>query len=508
MRSKRRARVDKQPTSVGPNVPFPIVGVGASAGGLEALTQLLAELPSDTGMAFVLIQHLDPTHPSLLADALAKATTMMVGQAKDGERVVPDHVYVIPPDADVAIRAGVLTLVTRKAEARKLHLPVDYFLASLAEELGKQAIGVVLSGTASDGTEGLRAIKRRRRDHLRAGSRSRRSSTACRAARSMRASSTTVLPVPELARELHRLSRHPYVSAASSPPSASDDRVLDEIFDLVRNALGVDFGEYKAPSLQRRLARRMALLRIERLRDYLALLRDHPEEAAQPVRGRPHPRHLVLSGSRRLREPEVRGLSGDPEDQSARRAHPLLGRRVLDRGGGLLARHLLCSSSWTTRPDATPSRSSARTSASAPSRRPARVPTPTRSMRDVSEERRRRFFTKVESGYRINKNVRELCVFVRHDLARDPPFSKLDLVSLPQRTHLLRPSAPAAGPADLSLRPAAGRVPSPRPRGEHLRLQTALLADRQDQQGLRPDRGGEHAPVRSPDRGASGHLAG
>ena len=272
--------MDRQPTSVGPKVPFPIVGVGASAGGLEALTQLLAELPPDTGMAFVLIQHLAPRHPSLLADALARATTMVVGQAKDGERVVPDRVYVIPPDADVAIRAGVLTLVTRKTEARKLHLPVDYFLTSLAEELGKQAIGVVLSGTASDGTEGLRAIKREEGITFAQEPKSAKFDGMPRSAIDA-GLVDYVLPVPEIARELLRLSRHPYVSGPSSRPSASDDRILDEIFELVRKALGVDFGEYKAPSLQRRLARRMALLRIESLRDYLALLHDHPEEAGR-----------------------------------------------------------------------------------------------------------------------------------------------------------------------------------------------------------------------------------
>jgi len=419
--------VDRQPTSVGPKVPFPIVGVGASAGGLEALTQLLAELPPDTGMAFVLIQHLAPRHPSLLADALARATTMVVGQAKDGERVVPDRVYVIPPDADVAIRAGVLTLVTRKTEARKLHLPVDYFLASLAEELGKQAIGVVLSGTASDGTEGLRAIKREGGITFAQDPKSAKFDGMPRSA--IEAGVVDyVLPAPGIARELHRLSRHPYVSAASSPPSASDDRVLDEIFALVRNALGVDFGEYKAPSLKRRLARRMALLRIERLRDYLALLRDQPEEAVslyeevlihvtsffrdpdvfESLKSAVFPKILKTKAPAEPIRFWVAGCSTGEElyslaialleflDDSARR-HPIqiFGSDISER-------------------------------AVQTARKGAYSDT---VMREVSEERRRRFFTKVESGYRINKNVRDLCVFVRHDLARDPPFSKLDLVS-------------------------------------------------------------------------------
>jgi two-component system, chemotaxis family, CheB/CheR fusion protein len=419
--------VDRQPTSVGPNVPFPIVGVGASAGGLEALAQLLAELPSDTGMAFVLIQHLAPTHPSLLAEALAKATKMRVGQAKDGERVLPDHVYVIPPDADVAFRSGVLRLVTRQTHARKLHLPVDSFLASIAEALGKQAIGVVLSGTGSDGTEGLRAIKRGDGITFAQDPKSAKFDGMPRSAIDAGVVDY-VVTVSGIARELHRLSRHPYVSGASSPRSASDDLILDEIFGLVRNALGVDFGEYKAPSLQRRLARRMALLRIERLRDYLALLRGHPEEAGFLYE------EVLIHVTSFFRDPDVfeslksavfpEILKNKPPGEPIRLwvAGCSTGEELYSLAIALLEflddsarRHpiQIFGSDISERAVQT-ARKGAYSDA---------------VMRDVSEERRRRFFNKVESGYRINKNVRELCVFVRHDLARDPPFSKLDLVS-------------------------------------------------------------------------------
>ncbi|RPH69526.1 MAG: response regulator [Myxococcaceae bacterium] len=425
--SKRRARAETQPTSVGPNVPFPIVGVGASAGGLEALTQLLTELPADTGMAFVLIQHLDPTHPSFLADTLARATKMVVGQAKDGERVVPDHVYVIPPDSDVALRSGILTLVARTTDARKLHLPVDYFLASLAEQLGKQAIGVVLSGTASDGTEGLRAIKREDGITFAQDPKSAKFDGMPRSA--VKAGVVDyVLPIPGIARELHRLSRHPYVSGASARPSASDDKVVEEIFALVRTALGVDFGEYKAPSLHRRLARRMALLRIESLRDYLALLRDHPEEAGCLYE------EVLIHVTSFFRDPDVfESLKSAvfPEILKTKvPAEPIRfwvagcssGEEVYSLAIALL--EFLDDSTGGHPIQIFGSDLSERAVQTA--RKGAYSDA---VMRDVSEERRRRFFTKVESGYRINKNVRELCVFVRHDLARDPPFSKLDLVS-------------------------------------------------------------------------------
>src|SRR5688500_15615224 len=148
------------PPSVAPGSDaFPIVGVGASAGGLEAFTRLLKHLPSDSGMAFVFIQHLDPNHPSLLCEALAKATEMSVRQPEDRAPVEPNHVYVIPPEADISLERGLFSLVPRTPDGPRPHLPIDFFLRSLAADRGSHAIGVVLSGNASDGTEGLRAIK-------------------------------------------------------------------------------------------------------------------------------------------------------------------------------------------------------------------------------------------------------------------------------------------------------------------------------------------------------------
>jgi len=137
---------------------FPVVGIGASAGGLEAFTQVLKALPSDGGMAYVLVQHLDPKHESMLADLLAQHTSMPVQQAAQGTKVAPDHIYIIPPNTQMAIRHGVLELSPRN-EGRGPKLPIDYFFSSLAQDLRSRAVGVVLSGVASDGTLGLEAIK-------------------------------------------------------------------------------------------------------------------------------------------------------------------------------------------------------------------------------------------------------------------------------------------------------------------------------------------------------------
>src|SRR5882757_1369362 len=227
---------------------FPIVGIGASAGGLEALAQLFELLPADTGMAFVLILHLDPTHPSLLAEALRRTTRMPVVQAEDRARVQPNHVYVIPPNADMGIAGADLLLVRRRADGGP-HLPVDHFLAALGRERGSLAIGVILSGTASDGTEGLRAIQAAHGITLVQDPASARFDGMPRSA--VAAGVADVCrPISDLAVELLRLSRHPYVTVPGSGPSHPDAATMSKIFAIVKNAVGVDFSEYKSPTLE------------------------------------------------------------------------------------------------------------------------------------------------------------------------------------------------------------------------------------------------------------------
>jgi two-component system CheB/CheR fusion protein len=215
------ARREVQPAApVSSGAAFPIVGIGASAGGLEAFTQLLGLLPDDTGMAFVLIQHLDPTRASFLAEALGRATRMPVVQAEADALVQRNHVYVIPPNADVGIEGGKLRLQAR-ADGRGSHLPVDFFLRALAEERGSRAIGVILSGTASDGTDGLRAIKAGEGITLVQDPASARFGGMPRSA--VEAGVVDYcLPLPRLAEELLRLSHHPYV-VASEPEQPTGD---------------------------------------------------------------------------------------------------------------------------------------------------------------------------------------------------------------------------------------------------------------------------------------------
>jgi two-component system, chemotaxis family, CheB/CheR fusion protein len=157
MKMKSRQRISTA-ASTSDNTPFPVAGIGASAGGLEAFSELLRNLPEKTGMAFVLVQHLDPKHSSELRDILARTTKIPVEEVTDKVLVKPDHIYVIPPNTSMALKDGVLRLAARVL-TRGQHMPIDHFLRSLAEDLGSRAIGVILSGTASDGTEGVRAVK-------------------------------------------------------------------------------------------------------------------------------------------------------------------------------------------------------------------------------------------------------------------------------------------------------------------------------------------------------------
>ena len=267
-----------------PGSPFPIVGVGASAGGLDAFRRFLGALPVDTGMAYVLVQHLDPQRESILANLLATTTRMPVREVTDGMRVEPDHVYVIPPPHDIAIADGTLELVPRR-EADRPHMPIDFFFRTLAQVQGNLGIGVVLSGVASDGTLGLQAIKAEGGIAIAQDPTSARFNGMPRSAIAS-GSVDLVLPPEEIAGELTRLSRHPYVAATGDEAggigreSEKEKDGLDKVLAAVRAASGVDLTLYRRDTIRKRVARRMALLRVAALADYRKHVEANPHEAA------------------------------------------------------------------------------------------------------------------------------------------------------------------------------------------------------------------------------------
>jgi two-component system CheB/CheR fusion protein len=408
-----------------------VVGVGASAGGLEAFTALLKALPANTGMAFVLIQHLAPSHVSMLTELLARATVMPVVEITDGLAVQPNHVYVIPPNANIGILHGVLHLLSREPMPGH-YLPIDYFLRALAQDLGNKAIGIILSGTASDGVLGLKEIK--------AGggitfAQDEESAEYNGMPHSAIAAGVVdfVMPPVKIAAELTQLHRHPYLNGQREPAAreeelAEGDEDLNRLFFLLRQQTGNDFTYYKPSTIQRRIRRRMLLQKLTHLKDYVRYLQRNPAEVDALF-------HDILI--------HVTGFFRDAEvfEELKQQVFPAL---MQDRAAGLPVRIWVpgCSSGEEVyslvislleylgeRVNYTPIQIFG-TDLDEQAIDYARLGIfPDSISQSVSPERLRLFFTKVEQGYQINRQVRDRCVFSRHNVFRDPPFSKMDLIS-------------------------------------------------------------------------------
>lgn len=275
--------VEMERTAGHPAARFPIVGIGASAGGLEAFTQLLKKLPVDTGMAFVLIQHLSPEHESALTEILSHATTMPVTEITDGTPVDPDHVYIIPPNTDLVLEEGVLRLKPRSDTRTPPH-PIDHFLQSLAQDHGDRSVGVVLSGTANDGTLGLQCVKEAGGITF-AQDQSAQYEGMPRNAMASGAVDLVLSPA-NIADELARLSRTPYLRLAEAvgprtvtePPPGGEARPFEEILLMLRSKTKVDFSCYKPGTIERRVSRRMALNKRETPEEYLHFVQENPAE--------------------------------------------------------------------------------------------------------------------------------------------------------------------------------------------------------------------------------------
>ena len=411
---------------------IPIVGIGASAGGLEALRQLFSGMPSDTGMAFVVIQHLDPERPSMLSSVLAGDVDMPVVEVTERTRAQPNRVYVIPPSADLDIEQGFLSLIPRQ-QAGTPHLPIDAFFRALAEDLPGRAIGVVLSGSASDGTEGLRAIKS-------AGGITFAQDPQSAQFRSMPESALAAgvvdfqLPPEEISSELVRLSRHPYLASPDVPEVPAekshqgDEGGLSSLLATLREHTQLDFRQYKRPTLMRRIARRMALRRLGSLVEYAEVLRDDSGEAKALAED------ILIHVTSFFRDPsafealEQQVLPGLLEHKYA--DAPV---RVWVPGcstGEEAYSLAICLVEYLTAQNRRQSITVFASDLSERAIETARAGLYTESnVEGVSPERLARFFERTEDRYRVRRQIRDLCVFVRHDLTRDPPFARLDLIS-------------------------------------------------------------------------------
>ena len=426
----REQQTDLSPETAEPNDGrFPVVGIGASAGGLDAFRQFLSHLPTDTGMAFVLIQHLAANQKSLLREILARETKMPVVEVRDEMAVEPNCVYVIPPNTKMEIEQGLLKLTPRE-KSRARVMPVDTFFLSLAADLGSKAIAVVLSGGDGDGSQGLEAVKD-------AGGITFAQSEDSAQVSSMPHTAVAtghvdfILDPQEIAVELANISRHPYI-ASPTPEKAVEvlgegETAMQVIFSLLRAATRVNFTQYKHATLQRRILRRMVLHKLENIDDYVTYLREHSAEVQALYED------MLIHVTSFFRDPlafEALGTKVFPNIANQGADVPI---RIWVAGcstGEEAYSLAICLLEYLDNQPIKPQIQIYATDISDRSIDTARAGFyKYSSVADVSPERLQRFFVPVDDGYRICKSIREMCVFARQNICSDPPFSKLDLIS-------------------------------------------------------------------------------
>jgi two-component system CheB/CheR fusion protein len=402
---------------------FPIVAVGSSAGGLDAINELLRNLPPDGDLAFILIQHHDPKSVTALPQILSRTTRMPVRMAKNGEEVTPNTVTVAPADAHLTIARGVLHI---SSPVDHLVMPIDAFFRSLAEDQGSRAIGVILSGAASDGTLGAKAIKAEGGITFAQDDSARFESMPHSAIAA--GAVDFVLSPKEIASELQRIARHLYITGISNATERLPESELGRVFTLLQAAHDIDFTHYKPATVERRIRRRMALHKSESLAEYLDFLRRDPAEVEQ------------LYGDILIR---VTGFFRDPEVFETLQRDVFPGIISAHEGSDVPVRiwvpgcatgeevYSLAIAFLETKKDGLGAPLQIfGTDVSEQSIDHARAGLyPENIAAEVSPERLRKYFTISDSAYRVNKTVRDCCIFARQNLTKDPPFSKIDLIS-------------------------------------------------------------------------------
>lgn len=415
----------------GTSESFPIVALGASAGGLKPLERLLAALPEKPGLAVVVVQHLSPDQSSMLASILGRATSMPVNEVTEGARIERDHVYVIPPDRALGVDDGRLHLIPRAS--RPFHLVIDGFFESLAQDAGRRVIGVVLSGSGSDGTRGLGVIREEGGVTLAQSPNSAQFDSMPQSAIDAGVVDRQGDP-EEIAAEIMSLTRHaalkPSTIAADEAWASDDEHSLGALFDLMRRHAGVDFSGYKRSTVGRRIERRMALKHLDSLSKYADAVKDDPEEAQALAR------EMLIQVTSFFRNPDAfealdkdvlrplimkKRANGDdglrvwvPGCSTGEEAYSIgmLLLEALDELGFTVPVKIFGSDVSMAAVDA------------------ARLAVYSEdALAGVSSARRDAFFRRVDGGYKVTRRLRDLCVFVKHDITSDPPFTNLDLIS-------------------------------------------------------------------------------
>ena len=405
---------------------FPVVGIGASAGGLDAFKKLLKAIPEDSGMAFVLVQHLDPKHQSQLPELLQKVTSIPVLEITDDIKVQPDHIYILPSNKMMVANDGVLLLTPRSTNKNERNLPVDLFFTSLAEVHQSHSIGVVLSGTASDGTKGLRAIKEQ-------GGITFAQDEESAAYGGMPNSAVQagvvdfILPpeqIPQKLLEIVKIINKKGTAEETTPQQ--NEEAFRQILVLLRLRKGTDFAYYKQTTLRRRILRRMALNKVEKPEGYLSLLRENKHEQDVlfqdfliPVtsffRDSKSFNYLFETVFPQLLKNNIEGaiiriwVAGCSTGQEVYSIAMCLKEFLKEQRERIQI---------------------FATDISEPAIAKARSGIYSKSeVEGLSPQRLLEFFTKSNGNYQVNKSIRDICVFAVHNFLKDPPFGKLDLIS-------------------------------------------------------------------------------
>jgi two-component system CheB/CheR fusion protein len=412
--------------------PHLIVGIGASAGGLNAFKSFFQNMPPDSGMSFVLVQHLDPTHESMLAELLSRQTRMPVSEAVDDAPIERDHIYIIPPDATLTIKASRLRVV-KPAPPREHRHPIDTFFTSLAEDQGDCAVCIVLSGTGSDGTIGLRAIKEHGGLTMAQGEFGPDDPTAMSGMPHSAVATGLVdhvLPVEKIPAALIEYMQHltdvaPLKDSDGTRIDASDH--MPSIIAQVRSGTGHDFSQYKINTLIRRVQRRMQVLRIDEMSAFIERLKKDPEQVELMFR------EFLISVTNFFRDPEAFDallatalpelLSRTAPDDPIRIWVPGCATGEEAYSLAILVKEAITAQGIVCRVQIFGTDIDEAAVAIARSGRYRKA------MVGMSPERIERWFAIDGEDFCPIREIREMCVFSTHSVVKDPPFSKLDLIS-------------------------------------------------------------------------------
>ena len=427
-----KAEVNK--TLIKSTNPFPVVGIGASAGGLDAFKRLLKAIPEDSGMAYVLVQHLDPTHESLLPELLQKVTRIPVLEISDDMKVAPNHIYIIPSNKMLIANDGVLELSPRITKKNERNLPIDIFFSSLAEVHQSHAIGVVLSGTGSDGTKGLKVIK----DHggITFAQDEQSATYEGMPNSAVQAGVVDFILLPEqIPQKVLEITAGIYKSDddLKNLPQ-QDEEIFKQILSLLRLRKGTDFTYYKQTTIRRRILRRMALNKNETPAAYLTLLRENKPEQDILYQD------LLIPVTSFFRDPQVFShlcesvfpLILKNKFAATTKTEPI---RVWVAGcstGQEAYSIAICLKEFLkdTISESTSGVQIFATDLSEPAIAKARSGIYTKNELDELTPRRlQEFFTKTNGNHQINKQIRDMCVFATHNFLKDPPFGKVDFIS-------------------------------------------------------------------------------